>query len=111
MRLFLKGPRSLTRTTTDLPLRTLRTSRSVPNGSEGWAAVISFISKRSPLAVRRPWNLRPYQDAVPFSSTRLFGRVSGLRFAEQAERRAQQAIRATAAREEGQGFSRVLLGM
>jgi hypothetical protein len=34
-------------------------------GRVRWAAVISFISYGSPLAVVLPWKISPYQDAVP----------------------------------------------
>ena len=48
------GPRSLIRTTTVRPLVLLVTRTRVPKGSERWAAVKSWVLKRSPLAVRRP---------------------------------------------------------
>ena len=48
------GPRSLMRTSTDRPFLTLVTSTRVPSGKDGCAAVSAFISKSSPLAVRRP---------------------------------------------------------
>jgi hypothetical protein len=40
----------------------------VPNGRVGWQAVIAYISKRSPLAVFRPLNTPPYQEATPWSA-------------------------------------------
>ena len=54
MRPLMNGPRSLMRTTTSLPVRGLCTSTRVPKGSVLCAAVSSFMSKRSPLAVSRP---------------------------------------------------------
>lgn len=58
-RLEWNGPRSLTRTMTESPLRGLVTRSMVPKGSEGWAAVRSSGLKRSPLAVRLPRSSRP----------------------------------------------------
>lgn len=58
-RLEWNGPRSLTRTITESPLRGLVTRSMVPKGSEGWAAVRSSGLKRSPLAVRLPRSSRP----------------------------------------------------
>jgi len=66
-----KGPRSLTRTTTSRPLSRLRTRTRVPNASVLCAAVISRVSKISPLAVLRPWNFPAYQEARPSSARRL----------------------------------------
>src|SRR5215470_18970608 len=52
---LMKGPRSLTVTTT---LRPLWVTRSlVPNGSDRWAAVMSFSLKRWPEAVLLPDSL------------------------------------------------------
>src|SRR6478672_11278538 len=48
------GPRSLTRTVTDLPVVVLVTRSLVPNGRLGCAAVNSFGSNFSPLAVDFP---------------------------------------------------------
>src|SRR5690349_16310777 len=59
------GPRSFTRTFTERPLATFSTCRHVPNGSVRCAAVSAPGLKRSPLAVRRPRNASPYQDARP----------------------------------------------
>src|SRR5215475_9229814 len=50
----MNGPRSLTTTVTDFPVRGLVTVRRVPNGSVRWAAVMPWGSKTSPLAVRPP---------------------------------------------------------
>lgn len=69
MRVGLNGPRSLMRTTTSCPVTTLRTRTRVPMGSVRWAAVKPWRSKRSPLAVRRPWKRPPYHEAKPRSST------------------------------------------
>src|SRR4051812_6000155 len=59
------GPRSLMRTTTDLPVRSLMTRTLVPNGSVLWAAVRAWVLKVSPFAVRLPWKPGPYQEAAP----------------------------------------------
>ncbi|OBX20506.1 hypothetical protein A9995_01985 [Erythrobacter sp. QSSC1-22B] len=59
VRLRENGPRSLIRTVTALPLRGSVTRTSLPNGRVRCAAVSACMSKRSPLAVRRPWNLAP----------------------------------------------------
>src|SRR5215210_2651934 len=59
------GPRSLMRTTTDWPVRSLVTRTLVPNGSVLWAAVRSWVLKVSPFAVRLPWKPGPYQEAAP----------------------------------------------
>src|SRR3954454_14265182 len=117
MRLLLKGPRSLTRTMTSRPVRVLRTPTRVPKGSEGWGAVLSFMSYRSPLAVRRPLNLRPYQEAIPRSmGNPIEGTVEVLRLPEQAARRKRQrreearaAVERTRACQET-GLSRMGLG-
>ena len=37
-----------------------------PKGSVGWQAVMAFISNISPLAVLRPLNTPPYQEATPW---------------------------------------------
>src|SRR5213593_3501381 len=60
-----KGPRSVTRTTTERPLARLVTRTRVPSGNDGCAAVIARASKRSPLAVGLPWKSAPYQEATP----------------------------------------------
>src|SRR3954452_9225105 len=59
------GPRSLMRTTTERPVRSLVTRTLAPNGSVLWAAVRSLVLNRSPLAVRLPWKPGPYQEAAP----------------------------------------------
>src|SRR3954451_12711314 len=59
------GPRSLMRTTTDLPVRSFVTRTRDPNGRVLWAAVRALVLNRSPLAVRFPWKPGPYQDAAP----------------------------------------------
>ena len=59
MRPLTKGPRSFTRTTTVLPFWVLVTFTRVPKGRLRWAAVSLPWSKRSPLAVLRPWNSLP----------------------------------------------------
>jgi hypothetical protein len=43
----------------------LITRTLVPKGRLRWAAVSACMSKRWPLAVLRPWNLSPYQEAMP----------------------------------------------
>ena len=48
------GPRSLIRTTTDLPVCSFVTRTLVPNGRVLWAAVRSWVLNRSPLAVFLP---------------------------------------------------------
>src|SRR5262249_188114 len=60
-----KGPRSVTRTTTERPLARLVTRTRAPSGNDGCAAVIARASKRSPLAVGLPWKASPYQEATP----------------------------------------------
>jgi hypothetical protein len=55
MRPATNGPRSLTRTTTTIPLARFVTRTIVPNGKVRWAAVKASASNISPLAVRRPW--------------------------------------------------------
>jgi hypothetical protein len=57
----------LIRTTTERPLCVTRTL--LPNGSVRCAAVYCAGSKRSPLAVLRPANSRPYQLATPLPMT------------------------------------------
>ena len=59
MRLPWNGPRSLTRTTTLRPLRTLVTRSRVPKGNRRWAAVKASGLNRAPLAVRRPRKRSP----------------------------------------------------
>src|SRR3954465_12452994 len=59
------GPRSLMRTTTDLPVRSLVTRTLVPNGRVLWAAVRSLGLNVSPLAGRLPGKPGPYQEAAP----------------------------------------------
>src|ERR1044072_8036036 len=59
-----KGPRSLMRTTTDLPVFKFSTLTFVPNGNERCAAVIAPGSQRSPDAVLL---VRVYHDARPTS--------------------------------------------
>lgn len=49
------GKRSLTRTTTLLPVESSVTFTRVPKAQVGWAAVRSSWSKRSPLEVFLPW--------------------------------------------------------
>ena len=68
MREPANGPRSLTRTSTVRPLLRFSTISHVLKGRVRCAAVISPMSYTSPLAVRRPWNGFPYQDASPVSS-------------------------------------------
>ena len=48
------GPRSLIRTTTDLPVCSFVTRTWVPKGRVLWAAVRSLVLNRSPLAVFLP---------------------------------------------------------
>src|SRR3954470_18077733 len=64
-RLWAYGPRSLIRTTTDLPVRSLVTWTLVPTGKVLCAAVRARVLNRSPLAVFLPWKPGPYQDAPP----------------------------------------------
>src|SRR3954454_9267111 len=59
------GPRSLMRTTTELPVCSFVTRSWVPNGSVLCAAVRAFVLNRSPLAVRLPWKPGPYHEAAP----------------------------------------------
>ena len=49
-----KGPRSLTRTTTERPVRSFVTRRRVPKGRLRCAAVSALRLNVSPFAVRRP---------------------------------------------------------
>ena len=58
---LMNGPRSLMRTTTDLPLCRLTTVHVVPNGKVRCAAVISAGFMRSPDAV---CEVSAYQDAL-----------------------------------------------
>src|SRR3954464_5831492 len=60
------GPRSLMRTTTDLPVRSFVTRILGSTGRVLWAAVRAWELNRSPLAVWLPWKPGPYQDATPF---------------------------------------------
>src|SRR5207248_9654051 len=62
------GPRSLTFTTTHLPLRRLVTLTSVPSGSSRCAAVNRNISYGSPLAQCRPSKYFPYHEAFPITT-------------------------------------------
>src|ERR1039458_883182 len=62
-----RSPRSVMRTTTERLLLRFTTRTTVPKGSVGWQAVIAFISNTSPLAVCRPLNTPPYQEAMPWS--------------------------------------------
>jgi hypothetical protein len=56
---WTKGPRSLTRTSTERPFSMFTTRRQVPKGSFLWAAVSFLGSNFSPLAVGRPANPGP----------------------------------------------------
>ena len=62
---FTSSARSVIRTITDLWLRRFTTRTSLPNGSEGWHAVISSMLYVSPLAVLRPSKSDPYHEAMP----------------------------------------------
>jgi hypothetical protein len=64
----LKGPRSFTRTETDLPVLGLPTTRQVPSGKDLWAAVRPSGLNTSPDAVRCPLSSLPYQEARTCSS-------------------------------------------
>src|SRR5262245_53939917 len=64
------GPRSVIRTTTIRPYSRSVTRTRVPNDNVRWAAVRSYISKGSPVAVGRAWCARPYHDAIPSSPCR-----------------------------------------
>ena len=76
MRPGWNGPRSFTRTTALRPFSRWVTRTYVGSGRLRWAAVIANMSYGSRLLVRRLWNLRPYQDAIPRSTyPRLDGRV------------------------------------
>src|SRR5690606_26856694 len=59
---LMNGPRSLMRTTTDLPLRWLVTLILEPKGRERCAAVIAAGFMRSPEAV---FEVSAYHDALP----------------------------------------------
>ena len=61
----MKGPRSFTLTVTWRLFCLLVTSRKVPKGSDGCAAVNRVELKISPEAVGLPSNSGPYQDAIP----------------------------------------------
>jgi len=67
------GPQSLIRTVTDRPFRGFSTLTKDPSGNVLEAAVIRFGSKRSPLAVVRPANSAPYQEAFTTFAGRLVG--------------------------------------
>jgi len=58
------GPRSLIRTTTDLPVSGFLTLTCEPSGSILDAAVIPSGLKLSPLLVRRPAKPGPYHEAT-----------------------------------------------
>jgi len=60
-------PRSLMRTMTDFFVFSSTTRTRVPNGRVGWQAVMAYMSKRSPLAVRWPSRTAPYHEATPWS--------------------------------------------
>src|SRR5689334_6434623 len=62
MRPRMKGPRSLMRTITLLPVRLLVTRTFVPKGRLRWAAVMAEAFMRSPEAVLEE---RAYHDALP----------------------------------------------
>src|SRR5256886_10034024 len=53
------------RTSSNFPFRVFTTRTMEPKGRLGCAAVRASESKRSPLAVLRPWNPGPYQLALP----------------------------------------------
>ena len=55
-----RGPRSVTVTRTDAPVRGLVTRICVPSGRVRWAAVRPRGRTAEPLAVRRPLNSAPY---------------------------------------------------
>src|SRR5947209_11863249 len=65
MRPGTTGPRSLTFTVTARPLCRFVTFTYVPSGMVRLAAVMSYMSYGSPLAVGFPSKNSPYQDAVP----------------------------------------------
>lgn len=65
MRPLMNGPRSLTRTMTERPLRSFTTLRRVPKANVRCAAVRPFGLNRSPFAVLAP---DPYQEAIPLCS-------------------------------------------
>lgn len=65
MRPPVYGPLSLILTTTERPLLWLVTRTLVPSGKVLDAAVMAYWLKVSPLAVLRPWNPGPYQEALP----------------------------------------------
>src|SRR5271155_1601354 len=64
------GPRSLTRTKIDRRFFKFVTRTQLPSGRLRCAQVRPFMSNVSPIAVLRPWNLRPYHDALPISNQR-----------------------------------------
>lgn len=90
MRSAWVSPRSLTRSSTLLPLPTLVATTQVPKGSVLCDMVSASGWQRSPLAVRRPLNLRPYQAILPVSAAEsavLAGSAAGVAAgAEHAER-------------------------
>src|SRR5580698_11611355 len=68
------GPRSVIFTTTDLLFAWFVTRTHEAKGKVRCAAVSAFMLKRSPLAVLRPWNARPYHEARPCcSKSAMFG--------------------------------------
>ena len=72
------GPRSFTRKTRDRLFLRLVTSILEPRGKVRWAAVRSFLSKTSPLAVT-PLDSSPYQVATPNSWLSAALRVSSVK--------------------------------
>src|SRR3954452_23445303 len=62
---WAEGAGALMRNETERPVFSLTTRTLVPNGRLLCAAVMACVLKRSPLAVLRPWNPGPYQDAAP----------------------------------------------
>jgi hypothetical protein len=85
------------------PFSTFLTCTRVPKGRLRWAAVIEVRRYRSPLAVRRPSNPGPYQEAMPRSTDpevrRPLGRSVG-RVVEQAVVKRGRRSRARRGREE-----------
>src|ERR1039458_3531589 len=63
------------RTTTDRLFSRLVTRTMVPKGNVGWQAVMAYMSNVSPLAVCRPLNTPPYQEATPWSMSACFALV------------------------------------
>jgi hypothetical protein len=64
LRPLTNGPRSLTLTTTELPVERLVTRIRDPRGKVLDAAVKLCSLKTSPLVVRRPLNPGPYHEAL-----------------------------------------------